>query len=316
MKIMAQLNNEINKKIKIQLTNPNNPLILYLLELNEEEYKNILDKQKILINFDEFPNFLLNLINLCVDKRQNYFTSLYLDDSPEVIFIVEEKIKFKITEHLRLKLRKANDEEIKKYLSQIYINLKNRFIDTFNKLNEINIKNEYLSKENILINETNKKNEYDSKNTINILINEKNNEIISNKDEHIKELKKQKELYENEKQNYISKYEKKISDMQIKIDILTKNKYELEDQLLKYEIQNKNYEGKYEISNNELNKKIKENKIIMSDNKSIQKKYIDMEREFDELKYKNEALQIELEESKKNNFKYNYRIFKETNRIK
>ena len=45
MKIMAQLNNEINKKIKIQLTNPNNPLILYLLELNEEEYKNIFDKQ-------------------------------------------------------------------------------------------------------------------------------------------------------------------------------------------------------------------------------------------------------------------------------
>ena len=44
-----------------------------------------------------------------------------------------------------------------------------------------------------------------------------NNEIISNEDEHIKELKKQKELYENEKQNYISKYEKKISDMQIKM---------------------------------------------------------------------------------------------------
>ena len=144
MKIKVFLNKSIIQTIKIQITNPKDPLVLYLLKLSEEEYVKIMKDQKILINFSEFPNFLLNLSRLCGDQssQQDYFASINLGESPEVIFTIEEKIKFKITEHIMLKLRKANEEEIKKYLSKIYLDIKNKYLNTFNKLNDANIKYE------------------------------------------------------------------------------------------------------------------------------------------------------------------------------
>ena len=147
MKINVQLKKEQNQIISIQITSPNDPLILYLLDMSEIEYQNIMKDQKILINFEDFPNFLLNLVKICNNPDQKYNAKLELGDSPEVIFSIEEKIKFKITEHIILKLKKANDEEIKRYLSKIYIDLKYQFEDIFNKLNEANNANYNLTKQ-------------------------------------------------------------------------------------------------------------------------------------------------------------------------
>ena len=263
MKLNIQLKYDIYPKIIIQITSNNDPLILYLLELTELEYEKIMKEQKILINFNDFPKFLLNLAKLCSGgDDQNYSAVLDLNELPEVIFKIEEKIKFKISEHILLKLRKANDEELKKYLSTIYLELKNKYKNLFNKFNEINIKNENLNKEIIFLNENIKKNEYENKNNLGNLISEKDNKINLLKEDYKNESKKQMQLCEKEKQNIINKYEKKILDMEKKIDILTKNNQELETNILKCQINQKNCEGQYDISNNELKEKIKENKMI------------------------------------------------------
>ena len=124
MKISIEMAKENNPMISIQITNPNDPLILYILNLSEIEYQNIMKAQKILVNFEDCPNFLKNLVELCSDSMNgNYSAKLEINNSPEVVFCIEEKIKFKITEHIRLKLKKATDEELKKYLSTIYLYL-------------------------------------------------------------------------------------------------------------------------------------------------------------------------------------------------
>ena len=306
MKLNIQLNNENNPIINIQITSPNDPLILYLLELTEIEYTKIMKEQKILINFNEFPNFLLNLGKLCTGEQdQNHTAILNLNDLPEVIFSIEEKIKFKITDLIILKLRNANDEEIKKYLSKVNIDLKNKNKDLLYKLNETNIKNENLTKEIISLKGYISKNEYENKSNLDNLINDKDNEINLIKENYLKQLKQQKELFENEKKNIMNKYKDKIFDLENKIINLTKIKEELEEKNYKFQMNDQKYEGKYDISNNELIEKIKENQIIQSDKKSIEEKYIKLEKEFNELKCKNNNLEIENEETKKNNFDLN-----------
>ena len=306
MNIKVQLEQEKKTTIIIQITNPNDPLILYSLKLSELEYKKIIEEQKILISFDDFPNFLLNLVKLCIDENnQSYSASLYLANIPEVTFIIQEKIKFKITEHIVLKLKKANDTELKKYLSKKYLDLKSYFLDNFNKLNEANQKNEILKNENISLKENIKNIEYNNKENINFLTSDKNNEINLIKENYIKKAKNHLELYENEKQSIIYKYEERISELKNKLDNLEKNNHNLEEKIIKYEIDQKNYEGKYENSNTELNKQIKENNIIRQDNRTYKEQCSILEKNLNELKYKNDSLEKELEESKNSNLNLN-----------
>ena len=203
MIINVQLKEEQNKKIIIQITNSKDPLILYLLELNELENQKIIEEQKLFINFDDFPKFLLDLVYSCVEEGENgqkYMASIYLDNSPEVVFIIEEKIKFKLTEHIKLILRKANDEEIKKYLDKKYLDLKNKFNDILLKLNDECQKNDILTQDNLTY--IRMEDDYRIK-TENIL-NDKQKEINSIKESAIKESETQLELYKTEKQNIIS----------------------------------------------------------------------------------------------------------------
>ena len=143
--IIQEIKNQ-NKisSIKFIINSIENPLTLYLLELTEVEFQKISEEQKILINFENLANYILNLLNLC-KKNINHSAHIFVNESPEVIFLIEEKIKQKINENIKIIFRKANDEEIKKYLSKIYLDIKDQYLDTFNKLNDANIKYECLS---------------------------------------------------------------------------------------------------------------------------------------------------------------------------
>ena len=97
MTLNAALMQKENQIVNIKITNPNNPLILYLLELSEIEFKALIEEQKINLNFNEFPNFLINLANLCSgNENTNYSGIIYLNESPEITFVIEENSKNKI----------------------------------------------------------------------------------------------------------------------------------------------------------------------------------------------------------------------------
>lgn len=306
MTLNAVLIQKGNQIINIKITNPNNPLILYLLELSEIEFKSLMKEQKINVNFNDFPTFLINMTNLCSgNENTNYSGIIYLNESPEITFVIEENTKIKINEYLKLKLRKANDEELKKYLSEIYLNLKKRFEETFYNLNDLNSKNKNLSKENMIITEKIKDMEINNKNQIDNLCNEKNKEINDIKESYINEHEKQMKLYEKENQDIKDKYENNIYILNNKINNLTENKRDLENKISDLEINLKNYEGKFEKSNSNLNEKEKENDLIKLDNKKLKDKIMILEKNLDELKCENNSLKNEIEESYKNNINSN-----------
>ena len=162
--------------IKILINSIENPLTLFLLELSELEYQKISSEQKLLINFENFANYILNLLELC-KKDTNYIASILINESPEVIFLIEEKVKQKIDEKIKLTLRKANDEEIKNYMNKIYLELRANFTETYSLLNIQNMKLEKLNKENALLNENIKNIEKEKNENINQFLSEKNKEI-------------------------------------------------------------------------------------------------------------------------------------------
>ena len=205
--------------IKIIINSFENPLTLFLLELTELEFQKIIKEQKLLINFENSAKYILNLLDLC-KKNENHIAHVYISELSEVTFSIEEKVKNKINEKIKLILRKGNDNEIKNYMSKIYLELRSIYFNIYTLLNEQNNKLDKLNKENSLLSEKINIIENEKNESLAQIQNEKNKEINELKNLHITEGKAKFENDEIERKNMISKYENKISDLENKLKII------------------------------------------------------------------------------------------------
>jgi len=108
-----------NEKVKIIIMknpkNPSNMLIqifpsyFYNLEINKEQYEKIKQEQGLLINFEEFPDYINKLLDNCKNNQGNKFTCIIERKKNENLFIIEEKTEYKMMSHIVLKIDKEYD---------------------------------------------------------------------------------------------------------------------------------------------------------------------------------------------------------------
>ena len=293
----------------IQVTNPNDPLFLYSLDLSEIEYQQLKTEQSLLVDFQNFPDFITKMFYFCKnDKDDIYSCVLTLGGVSENfsggngILAVEEKTQYRKLNHLILKLQAANDISLKKYLSDVSKEYKEKFENLSQKYSDLSQNYEIIQKENLNLKENLQKIEYEHKTSLDNLLNEKNKEINSIKENNFKENKKQLELMETDKNKTISDLENKISQLQGLQGILddaTKNKTQLEEHKLKLEINQKDLEGKFAISNTELNVYKTEITNLRQENSDLNKKCLNYEKNLTEFNFKNESILKQLEEKNK-----------------
>ena len=196
----------------IQVTNPNDPLFLYTLDLSEIEYQQLKTEQSLLVDFQNFPDFITKMFYYCKnDKDDIYSCVLSLGGGEENfsaggrgVLAVEEKTQYRKLNHLILKLQAANDITLKKYLSDVSKEYKEKFENLSQKYSDLNQNYEILVKEKENMKENLQKLEYEHKTSLDNLTNEKNKEINLIKENNFKETKKQIETIELEKNKIIS----------------------------------------------------------------------------------------------------------------
>jgi spindle assembly abnormal protein 6 len=215
MKIVLIVSSVKKQKIQIQITNPKDPLVLYLLDISEVEFHQIKTEQSILIDFQNFPSFMIKMINLCIDDNNNkYYCILQKLNLNEALFIIQERNKFRELNHLILNLTQANDTIVKKFLGSMTMEFKTKYNNILNDLNNLNINYKKLSEENNQLKEEIDKNEFERKKNIDNLIIEKDIEINNIKEQSFQESKKKLNEIEKEKNYKISDLENKIISLQ------------------------------------------------------------------------------------------------------
>ena len=292
----------------IQVTNPNDPLFLYSLDLSEIEYQQLKTEQSLLVDFQNFPDFITKMFYFCKNDKDDIYTCVLtlggigennFSSGGNGILAVEEKTQYRKLNHLILKLQAANDISLKKYLSDVSKEYKEKFENLSQKYSDLNQNYEILQKENLNLKENLQKIEYEHKTSLDNLINEKNKEINLIKENNFKENKKQLELMESDKNKTISDLENRISQLQGILDDATKNKTQLEEHKLKLEINQKDLEGKFAISNTELNVYKTEITNLRQENADLNKKCLNYEKNLTEFNFKNESILKQLEEKNK-----------------
>ena len=299
---------EKQSRLIIQVTNPNDPLFLYSLELSELEYQQLKNEQSLLVDFQNFPDFIVQMIDCCKKDNNDKFTCVFntggqgennFGSNSLGILSVEEKTQYRKLSHIVLKLKAANDTTLKKYLSDLSKEYKDKYETLFQNYNDLNQKFDMFQKDYAILKENMLKMENQHKAYTDNLINEKNKEINSIKENNFKETKRQLESMESEKNKIISDLENKIAQLQGTLNDTTKNKTQLEEHKLKLEINQKDLEGKFAISSKELSVYKSQITTLRQENSDLNQKCLNSEKLLTEANFKNESLSQQLEEKNK-----------------
>ena len=286
------------QKFQIEITTPTDPLVLYTLDMSEVEYHKLKNEQGLLIDFQNFTPFLINMLDTCL-KDENFVCVLHKKNVNEALFVIQERTKFKEINHLILNVVQANDLEVKKYLGAVMNEFKRKFEETSNSLKELTAHFEELDKENINLKEKIQKDILDKQTAIDNVINEKNKEINILKEKSFQDTKAQIDQVEKAKNQKINELEKKIENLQNSYDLLNKDKIALDDYKMKLEMEHKDLESKHAISSTELNVYKGDIVHLREENSSLNQKCFLQEKELTEYKLKCENLLKQLEEKDK-----------------
>ena len=308
MKIYITQKRDKQSSLLIQITNPNDSLFLYILELSEIEYQQFKLEQGLLVDYQKFPDYLLEMLSKCKnDKEGKYICILNIsegeennmNDSAPAILAIEEKTQYKKLNNLVLKLQPANDNNLKKYLSNIYKEYKDKYESLLEKDNELKQNLDILEKENNILKEKIQNLEINNKTSMNNYINQKNKEINDIKEKSLIESNNKLQFVEKSKNKIINELEYKITQLQKTIDNMTINNRQSEEKILKLEARIKELEGKYAITNTELNVYKTEIGNLRYENTELNQKYLIYEKQITEFNFKNESLKSQLDEKNK-----------------
>ena len=138
------------QKVQIQITSPHDPLILYMLDISEVEFHQIKKEQSLLIDFQNFPSFLIQMLELCNEDESKKFTCiLHKTSLYEALLVVQERTDFRELNHLILRVNQANDTIVKKFLGALSMEFKSKYEDTLNSFNNLTVNVDNLNKENL-----------------------------------------------------------------------------------------------------------------------------------------------------------------------
>ena len=100
MKIYITQKRDKRSSLLIQITNPNDSLFLYILELSEIEYQQFKLEQGLLVDFQKFPDYILEMLYKCKNDKEGKYTCILniseggennINVSAPAILTIEEK---------------------------------------------------------------------------------------------------------------------------------------------------------------------------------------------------------------------------------
>lgn len=285
----------------LTITDSEDPLFLYQASITESDFHSIKQSQSLLIDFSQFSNKLIEMIDMCKDTSINNNSNLnnisiikglsqfncILEEKQslgEAVFIIQETTQLAYISHLKLCFKKPTDTNIKKHLSNLCIDFKHKYEETLQDNKSYKDKNQELNNKVYELNDIIKEEINNKKKELDLIEFNKNKEIIDKENKLIKENQNINNQFNNKIKLIEDDYKEKINNLNNELKLLNTKNSELNNNL-----NNINHTYKELLYSNErtLND-YNNNKLILEELKNENKNLLT-------LKYKNDKLVSELE---------------------
>ena len=274
----VKLENYFDNKniISIQIVDNNDPLFIYDLNIDEYEYQQLKKAQSLFIEFKNFSDFIVKMLNNCLKDNFNCFINIKKNE--ETYLIIEEQTQFRKLNHLTLKFNSTNNVELKNRFNRILNDYKNKYEIELIKNKEITENLDKIKTEKTLL--------------------ESDYEKLKNENEEkIKKIYNDNIIEVNNLKDNNTKQKEELNRLKINIDYLNKDKSKLSDNYLDLK---KSYEDLEEKYNNIFIESEEKSKLISdlkNSNNELNNQIKNFKLEKSQLENKNE----ELENEKRNN---------------
>ncbi len=116
--------------LRVQVTSDSDPFFFHHMEVSEEDFASLKVEQSILVDFHQFPDQFIELLEECVASKgelnPKFLAVLRLgaEAEDESALGVVETNKFKHLSHISLRFAPGDDASIKKYLAARLMDVK------------------------------------------------------------------------------------------------------------------------------------------------------------------------------------------------
>ena len=265
--------------ISIEVTDNDDPLLLYYLKIDEEDYQRLKKEQSLFIEFKNFSDYIYKMLNNCLKENFNCF--IIINKNDDATMIIEEQTQFRKLNHLTLKLNSLSKKELKNHINKIMNEYKEKYEKELIKNKELIENCDNLKKEKNLLEADFEKLKLENNHKNEEILNEKNNELNI-----LKENNQQKDEEINKLKLNLDNLKNDITKVNLENSSIQKSYKELEDKFNKIniELEKKNkIISEISISNEELNKQISDMKIKLDE---LENKNNELDKE----KEKNESI--------------------------
>jgi chromosome segregation ATPase len=128
----------------LQITDPEDPLLLFDYKLTAAEFTSFRDDQELLCEFSAFPSFLADKLRDCVERHEQQAVIDKRSESRPYL-LLQEKTRYRLLTHLKLALIPASDARLKAYLAHEARQFKAAFLDSQRQVAEMQSKLESVS---------------------------------------------------------------------------------------------------------------------------------------------------------------------------
>ncbi|CAD8172934.1 unnamed protein product [Paramecium octaurelia] len=137
VKILVQGEQQAFENLKIELTSETDLFFNYITIINKDNYKRIREEQKLTIEYPQFLQMLIKLLNSCHKEPNHFFCVFFMqqDGAARLDFI--ENLEYKFMEMLSLEFSSASEETIRQNVSFRYNLMKAKLQFVQNRLNDI-----------------------------------------------------------------------------------------------------------------------------------------------------------------------------------
>jgi len=125
-------------QIRVELSSENDLFFHFTHNMNPELYRVVQEQQKLVINFAEYPNVLIKMLNSCIRDSSSHLGVLIMQSGGTARMDFIQNMEYKFIELLSLEYGPSTEEMVRQQITYRYLMLKSRMGVLQERLKDVN----------------------------------------------------------------------------------------------------------------------------------------------------------------------------------
>ena len=138
VKLLTKGTDDEFTSLRIEFSSETDLFFHYVQTVTKDTFDHLQSEQRLMVDFLEFPNVLIKMLNACIREPKTHLAILvlYIDGDAKLEFI--QNMEYKHVELMTLQCKQSDDEMVQRHITFRYNSMKQKLAVMQTRLHEIN----------------------------------------------------------------------------------------------------------------------------------------------------------------------------------